>query len=35
VQDDQPIELRVELGCRALIDPLNDNAMDEAIHAAT
>jgi hypothetical protein len=33
VQDNQPIELRVQLRCRALIGPLTDNAMDEAIHA--
>jgi hypothetical protein len=35
VHDDQAIELRVKLRCRALIEPMTDNAMDEAIHAAT
>jgi hypothetical protein len=29
VQNDQAIELRVKLRCRALIEPLNDNAVDE------
>jgi hypothetical protein len=33
VQDNQPVELPVKRGCRALIEPLTDNAMDEAIDA--
>ena len=33
MHDDQPIELRVQRRCRALIEPLPDNAMDEAIDA--